>query len=148
MHTHTQTHTQTRTSTNIHTHTRGRHIQRCRLDIFHTDHKTEADVSLFLANLLRKINHDRDPKVKRWHYEIAGIEVCYPFFCRAYGVSQDKMVQIRAVAKNGGTIIVHGNEGRQKRPGRVLQKQIAFSFWHHFFDTNCQRPTMHVSTCC
>ena len=31
------------------------------------------------------------------------------------------------------------------RPERyILQRQICYNFWHHFFDVNCQRPTQYV----
>jgi hypothetical protein len=53
------------------------------------------------------------------------------------------MDKIRRVALNDSAVLVHGNVS-VLNVRRKQQTQICHNFWDHFFEYNCQRPTMYV----
>jgi hypothetical protein len=76
-------------------------------------------------------------------YKINNKPVCSVFWAAAYGVSEDKMKGVRSMLRNGSSLKVHGNAGKKgnaRHGQRQSQYNLCYSFWHNFFDENCQRP--------
>ena len=80
---------------------------------------------------------------QRLSYRVGTIHVCLGFFCKAYGVSNCTVDRARALVVSGGnapTSVVRSSHDLRKR----LQRAVAYGFWHHFFEVNCQRPNSEV----
>ena len=113
-------------------------VLQCRLSCF-TSATTEQAVTEHLVSRLRQQN----PSItvnpnQNIAYHINGKPTCSVFWAAAYGASEDKMKGVRNMLRHNSSIKVHGNAGTKKQG--CTQYGRCYSFWHHFFDTNCQRP--------
>jgi len=74
---------------------------------------------------------------KNLQYLYNGRKVCGRFWAFVHGASEDRMKKVRIMVRNGSTRYVHGSEGQMKERTQYLS---AYSFWHSFFEENCQQP--------
>ena len=113
-------------------------IVQCRLSCFETA-TTEQAVTEHLVSRLKQVNPiiTEPPMTQNIAYKINGKPTCSVFWAAAYGASEDKMKGVRNMLRHNTKIKVHGNKGTKKP---TTQYGRCYSFWHHFFETNCQRP--------
>jgi hypothetical protein len=48
------------------------------------------------------------------------------------------------MVKNGSTIAVHGATNKLNKPTHLKKTVVCHSFWTHFFNENCQKPTDEI----
>ena len=72
------------------------------------------------------------------------IPVCGRYWAAVYGLCESKMKKVRTMVKNGSTIAVHGATNKLNKPTHLKKTVVCHSFWTHFFNENCQKPTDEV----
>jgi hypothetical protein len=79
-----------------------------------------------------------------WIYTLRShpkVEVCSCFYQAALGISKNKMMAAREMARGGSLVALpHANTGRTYMTTKNA-KATMNAFWRHFFNQRCQKPS-------
>jgi hypothetical protein len=79
-----------------------------------------------------------------WMYALRSkpnVEVCSYFYQSALGVSKNKMMAAREMARGGHLVALpHANTGKSYVTTKNARATMN-AFWRHFFDQRCQKPS-------
>ena len=117
-------------------------ITTCRQECFTPAISDQNALVQHITTTLRAIPGN-STNTQRLSYRVGTNVVCLGFFCKAYGVSNCTVDRARALVVSGGnapTSVVRMSQDLRKR----MQRSVAYAFWHHFFEVNCQRPNSEV----
>ena len=125
-------------------------VKECRLSCFTPAIRDQNGVTAHLTAVVRAMNpnaalQSNGPFTPVLSYFVGSVQVCLRFFMKVYGTSSAVMSRVRQYIRNGSispnsTAVIRRSPGAEE----TKQYQICYSFWHHFFDKNCQRPNSEV----
>lgn len=129
-------------------------VKECRLSCFTPAVRDRNGVIAHLTAVVRAMNPNYNAALQSNRYRpvtpvlcyfVGSVQVCLRFFMKVYGISAVVMARVREYIRNGSispntTAVVRRSPGAEE----TKQYQVCYSFWHHFFDRNCQRPNSEV----
>ena len=87
-------------------------------------------------------------EVTKHQYLLEGTKVCRKFYAAAFGVGERRMGTMRKNAEDGTRPRQKAKNSKPKwkmqdGPG-TSKYDVAYAFWHMFFEENCQRPNDEI----
>ena len=125
-------------------------VKECRLSCFTPAIRDQRGLTAHLTTVVRAMNpnaglqSDGSRTTTVLSYFVGSVKVCLRFFMMVYGTTSAVMAQVRQYALNGSTTPTSAVSRHSPGYEQSNKLQICYSFWHHFFDKNCQRPNSEV----
>jgi hypothetical protein len=111
-------------------------------DICTEQRVTEKAVSMLSAcNETAGLNSDSRLQYHIFNAAKSKITVCGRYWAAVFGLCESKMIKVRLMVKNHSKIAVHASTGVLHKPVVLKKTIVCHSFWTHFFNENCQKPT-------
>ena len=118
-------------------------VTTCRKNCFTPVIPDQNALVQYITTILRAIPGNSITS-QRLSYRVGAHGVCLGFFCKAYGISNMTVDRARALVNSGGNAPTSVLRSSTFELRRRTQQAVAYGFWHHFFDANCQRPNSEV----
>jgi hypothetical protein len=125
-------------------------VKECRLSCFTPAIRDQKGLTAHLATVVRAMNQhavlqsDGSPTTPVLSYFVGSVKVCLRFFMKVYGTTSGAMAQVRQYVVNGSNTPSSAVSRHSPGHDQAIKLRVCYSFWHHFYDENCQRPNSEV----